>query len=95
MFITPACSFFDGILILLSWKTIDYIIKFIFNDVIIVKFSYMLDEKMFGNPYKSTTVLIMHTKYFMSKLYVRSWTLFSVTNNSADKNIMLRPDSNQ
>jgi hypothetical protein len=43
-------QFFDGILIILSQKTNDYIIKFIFSDVINVKSSYILEEKMFVDP---------------------------------------------
>ena len=51
---------------------------------------------MFVDPYKSTIVLIMHTKYVLSKLHIWAFdSLFSFTSHSADKNIILRHDSNQ
>jgi hypothetical protein len=55
----------------------------------------MLDEKIFVDPYESTIVLkCIKNMYFENNIF-GFWTPFSVTNHSAGKNIMLRPDLNQ
>lgn len=47
---------------------------------------------MFVDPYKSTIVSIMHKKHVRQNDIFGVWTLFFVTNHSADKNIIIRHD---